>query len=156
MYFTKTNVLRRGWKCQCHILGSTVHCSVKMGSTPRCLVSHFTFWSEYFKFCHPKRSVVLVLPVQRNPCFSEVLKQKQGLTWLGPWHLESCELSFSCHPYILYTHLFCWDVLGSLPCMETAAELLFRYVLPLRACALSSTTSNEGGESAAVVLMQNL
>lgn len=45
---------------------------------------------------------------------------------------------------------------GSLPCMETAAELLFRYVLPLRACVLSSTTSNEGGESAAVVLMQNL
>lgn len=75
------------------------------------------------------------------------IKRQKSVSWLACCH---------CHLVVMLGALSLVPPGGSLPCMETAAELLFRYVLLLRACVLSSTTSNEGGESAAVVLMQNL
>lgn len=73
--------------------------------------------------------------------FSNVWDQKSDKCFLVC--LERSKLSFFlvCSPSHCHAEaLSLVPPRGSLPCMETAAELLFMYVLPLRACALSSTT----------------
>lgn len=74
-YLMKNNVPRRKWKCNCHVLESTMDCIFKNGRHSKKPVVQFGYLAYVYilNFAILNGQQVLVLPLHRSPCTSKVL-----------------------------------------------------------------------------------